>query len=133
MDRKNISSGTPWEPLIGYSRAVRIANRVLVSGTTSVDSDGNVIGVDDPYIQTRTAIEIIRKSLEQAGSNISHVVRTRMFVKDISRWQEFAEAHREAFGLVRPANSFVEVSRLLDPRMLIEIEAEAVIPDDQAG
>jgi len=131
VKRENISSGTPWEPLVGYSRAVKAGNFIYVSGTASVDTEGNIIGLNDPYIQTKTVINLIRNSLEKAGANLSDVVRTRMFVSDISRWKEYAEAHREAFKKIRPANTFIEVARLLDRRMLIEMEAEAVITESQ--
>ena len=125
--RKNISSGTPWEPLVGYSRAVRVGNSVFVSGTTAIDLKGEVLHAGDAYRQTKQVIEIIRKSLEDAGSRIEHVVRTRMFVTDIAQWKAYALAHREAFGSIRPANTLVEVSRLVDPRMMIEMEAEALV------
>jgi len=127
VKRENISSGTPWEPLVGYSRAVKAGNFIYVSGTASVDTEGNIIGLNDPYIQTKTVISLIRKSLEKAGAELSDVVRTRMFVSDMSRWKEYAEAHREAFKKIRPATTFIEVARLLDKRMLIEMEAEAII------
>ena len=127
MKRENISSGTPWEPLLGYSRAVRMGNVVYVSGTTAIDVEGNVLGEGSAYYQTKRAIEIIKESLEKAGASLSDVVRTRMFVTDISRWKEYGQAHREAFEKIRPANTLVEVKSLVDPRMLIEIEAEAVM------
>jgi len=128
-DRKNISSGAPWESLVAYSRAVRIGSKIVVSGTAPVDDNGEVFGVGDPYQQARRCIEIIASALEQAGAGLEHVVRTRMFVTDIEHWQEFAKAHREAFEGIEPATTMVEVSRLIDPRMLIEIEAEAIVGD----
>lgn len=126
-ERKLIFSGAPLEPLVGYSRAVRVGNSVFVSGTGAVDEDGKIVGVGDPYVQTKRAIEIVKAALEKAGAHLSDVVRTRMFVTDISRWKEFAQAHREAFEKVRPATTFVEVKSLVDARMMIEFEAEAYI------
>ena len=128
MDRRtNISSGTIWEDAAGYSRAVRVGAAVYVSGTTATDERGSVVGADDPYAQTKQALRNIAASLERAGSSIDDVVRTRMYVTDISRWAEVARAHAEMFGRVRPATSMVEVSRLISPEMLVEIEADAVV------
>lgn len=127
--RKNICSGAPWESLVSYSRAVRVGPNIAVSGTAPVDDNGEVVGVGDPYQQARRCIEIIASALEQAGAGLEQVVRTRMFVTDIEQWQEFAKAHREAFEGIEPATTMVEVSRLIDPRMLIEIEAEAIVGD----
>ncbi len=127
QERIQISSGTPWEPLIGYSRAVRVGNNVYVSGTTALDASGEVVGAGDAYIQTRHVIDIIRRSLQDAGANLSDVVRTRMFVTDISQWKSFSRAHREAFEKIRPTNTFVQVAKLIDPRMLIEMEVDAVL------
>lgn len=130
MKRKKISSGTPWEPLFGHSRALRVGNVIYVSGTTAALPDGSIVGKGDAYKQTRQAIEVIRTALEEAGSSLRDVVRTRMFVTEISAWRDFALAHREVFGKMRPALTFVEVKALVDPRLLVEIEAEAVVDGD---
>ena len=124
--RINISSGTPWEDKVGYCRAVRIGNIIEVSGTTSVDGD-SLIGKDDLYSQTKFIILKIEKALQNAGAELTDVVRTRMYVTDISKWEEAAKAHAEFFGAIKPATTLVEVSGLIDPDMLIEIEASAVI------
>ena len=125
--RENISDGTPWEPLIGYSRAVKVDNHIYVSSTTAIDDDGNIVGADNPYQQTKYIIERIKSLLVEAGAGLENVVRTRIYVRDITQWKEYARAHREAFEVIRPANTFVEVSSSIDPRMLVEIEAEAII------
>jgi len=128
--RTNIHSGAPWESVAGYCRAVRVGPHIMVSGTAPVGSDGEVVGIGDVYAQTKRCIEIIAVALEEAGAVLEDVVRTRMFVTDIEQWPEVARAHREAFGSVSPATTMVEVSRLIDPTMLVEIEADALLADD---
>lgn len=128
-DRQCISSGAPWESIVGYCRAVRVGTHVAVSGTAPVGDNGEVVGVGDPYVQARRCIEIIARALEEAGATLGDVVRTRIFVTDISQWEAIGRAHGEAFGEIRPATAMVQVSQLIDPDMLVEIEADAIIAD----
>jgi enamine deaminase RidA (YjgF/YER057c/UK114 family) len=127
QSRTNIRSGAPWEPLVGYSRAVRVGNFVAVSGSAAVSDDGQVVGEGDAYAQAVRCIEVIDAALREAGAELCHVVRTRIFVTDIGLWEDVARAHQEAFGASPPATSMVEVSKLIDPRMLVEIEANAIV------
>ena len=126
-DRLTVSTGAPWEETVGYCRAVRVGAHVAVSGSAPVGDDGEVVGVGDPYAQARRCIEIIERALAGTGAGLEHVVRTRMFVTDISQWEAIGKAHGEAFGNIRPATSMVEVRALIDPDMLVEIEADAII------
>lgn len=126
MERVNISTGAPWEDKVGYSRAVRIGNIIEVSGTVAL-KDGDLIGKDNPYLQTKRILEIIAEVLIQAGANVTDVVRTRIFVTDISQWEEIGRAHGEVFHDIKPATSMIEVAQLIDPDYLLEIEASAVV------
>ena len=127
-ERQRYSSGTKWEPIVGYSRAMRVGNQVFVTGTTATNESGEIVGVGDARAQTVQVIRNIERALNALGASIEHVVRTRMFVTDITRWEEYGRAHGEIFGDIRPCTTMVEIRRLIDDRMLIEIEADAIIP-----
>ena len=126
MERVNIATRSPWEPLRGFSRAVHVGNQIFISGTTAMGSDGEVVGIGDAYEQTRSIIHRVKKVLINRGFALSDVVRTRLFVTNIARWEDYARAHREAFETIRPASSIVQVVKLVDPRLLLEMEVDAI-------
>lgn len=128
MERQTYASGTPWEPVVGYSRAVRAGEHIAVTGTTATAEDGTIVGRGDPYAQAAQALRNIERALHALGATFDHVIRTRIFVTDITSWEEVGRAHAEVFRTIRPATSMVEVRRLIHPDMLVEIEADAIVP-----
>ena len=132
MKRSTISTGTRWEPLVGYSRGVRVGPFVYISGTTATDAQGEIVGRDDIQAQAMQCLENVKSALERLGAKLEHVVRTRMYVTDIVQWEEVGRAHGQFFGKICPATSMVEVSALVMPEIMVEIEAEAIIPEDES-
>lgn len=129
MRRKQVSSGTEWESRVGYARAVQAGSEVHVSGTTATDDEGNIVGRGEPYEQTKQALGNIEDALRETDGSLEHVVRTRLYVTDIDEWEAIGDAHSDVFGEIRPATSMIEVNRLIDPELLVEIEAVAIIPE----